>query len=49
MLIPILAIMWGDLQAALIRAEAVTQIAIKEIKKTQELRAQILLGTTEEK
>lgn len=40
-LIPVLGIMWGDLQAALVRAEAVTQIAVKEIRKAQELRLQI--------
>jgi len=44
MLIPVLALMWGDLNAALHRANAAADYAISEARKMRELRAKILSG-----
>lgn len=43
-LIPALALMWGDLNVALNRANAATEYAISEARKMRELRAKILSG-----
>jgi hypothetical protein len=39
---PVTAFMWGDLQVAIARADAVTERALVETRKLKELRLEIL-------
>jgi hypothetical protein len=41
-IVPVTAFMWGDLQVAIQRADAVTERALIEARKLKELRLQIL-------